>query len=74
MSIRGALWYKYANQLLIAFLCTRSETCKMPMSVQVYDNKRTKSDVWVDFGLKRMKLYGGIEQEMVITQYPICIK
>jgi hypothetical protein len=41
----------------------------MAMYVKVYDNKRTKSYVWADFGLKRMKLDGGIEQEMAITHY-----
>jgi hypothetical protein len=48
----------------------------MAMYVKNYDivdNKSAKSDVWADFGLKRMKLDGAIEQEKAITQYPIRI-
>jgi hypothetical protein len=44
----------------------------MAMSVKdfnIVDNKRTPSDVWADFGLKRMKLDDAIEREMAITQY-----
>jgi hypothetical protein len=57
----------------VLYMCVH-ETHKKAMSVKVYDNKMTKSDLWADFGLNRMKLDGGIEQEIAITQYPIRIK
>jgi hypothetical protein len=44
----------------------------MEMSVgdfNIVDNKRTKSGVWADFGLKRMKLDDVSKREMAITHY-----